>query len=73
MASLRAVCENFTCIPAVLDHMCTFQTFTIAKLDNEDAVLQNGRKVKTAGVSDLHIGDKVNVYADIIIEKIEEG
>ena len=52
--------------------MCTYQKFTIAKLENENAVLQNGRKVKTAGVIDLQVGDKVNVYADIIIEKIEE-
>jgi len=52
--------------------MCTFQTFTITKLDNENAVLQNGRKVKTAGVTDLQVGDTVNVYADIIVEKIEE-
>ncbi|KKS53772.1 MAG: hypothetical protein UV61_C0009G0048 [Candidatus Gottesmanbacteria bacterium GW2011_GWB1_43_11] len=51
--------------------MCMLVALQIKHVEKDKAWLSDGRVVQTAGVKNLKVGDVVNVYADIIVEKVE--
>jgi len=51
--------------------MCMLVALKIKQIEKDKARLSDGRVVQTAGVKNLKVGDHVNVYADVVVEKVE--
>jgi hydrogenase maturation factor len=56
-----------------MDHMCLTVPRRVEKVEGENALLQDGRWVKTVLVEQLATGDMVLVQADMVIEKISKA
>jgi len=52
--------------------MCGISTQKVIKVNKLRAVLDNGRNVLLSDINSIHAGDYVKVYADIVIEKVDD-
>jgi len=52
--------------------MCTNSVLQVKQLSGNLAIMSDGRKVRLGPVHRISVGDYLEVYADIAIEKIDE-
>lgn len=51
--------------------MCISVTRRVVSVFGDIAIMEDGRRVRLAGVTGVQSGDCLQVYADIAIEKVE--